>query len=118
MAVSTDLGNYIVTGMDSLGLQIDVNLSEATNYTILPASAVNPRNVSSEPVTQPPHREMRERYVARTGNINDVNKTDSKKTVQRWKTENKNIYGTKVVWKFSCFPLRVLIMTHATLVEL
>ena len=105
--------------MDSLGLQIDVNLSEATNYTILPASAVNPRNVSSEPVTQPPPflptvREMRERFVARTGNINDVNKTNSKKTVQRWKTENKNIYGTKVVWKFSWFPLRVLIMTHAT----
>ncbi len=105
--------NYIMAGMDFLGLQIDANLSEGRNYTILPASAANPRNIGSEPVTHPPPfmssvREMRERYVARIGNINDVNeknKSTSKKTVQKWKTENKNIYGTKVVWKLLFFQI-------------
>ena len=29
-------------------------MSEGRNYTILPASAVNPRNVSSEPFAHPP----------------------------------------------------------------
>ncbi len=32
--------NYIMAGMDFLGLQIDANLSEGRNYTILPASAL------------------------------------------------------------------------------
>ena len=85
---------------------MDANFSEARNYTILPATAVNPRNVRLEPMTHPPPfmptvREMRKRYVTRKGNINDVNE---KKAVQKWKTENKNIHGTKVVWKFFVFP--------------
>ena len=34
--------NYTMAGIDSLGLPIDSTMSEARNYTILPASAVNP----------------------------------------------------------------------------
>ena len=96
-----------MAGIDYLGLQIGVNLSGANNYTILPASAENPRNVCSEPVTHPPPfmptvREMQKRYVSHTWNTNDINeknRSTSKKAVQKWKTENKNIYGTKVVRK-------------------
>ena len=104
--------NYIMAGIDSLGLQIGVNLSGTNNYTILPASAENPRNLCSEPVTHPPPfmptvREMRKRYVSHTRNtsdINEKNRSTSKKAVQIWKTENKSIYGTKVVRKLICFP--------------
>ena len=98
--------------IDSLGLQIGVNLSGTNNYAILPASAENPRNLCSEPVTHPPPfmptvREMRKRYVSHTRNtsdINEKNRSTSKKAVQKWKTENKSIYGTKVVRKLICFP--------------
>ena len=103
--------NYPMAGIDSLGLPIESTMSEGRNYTILPASAVNPRNVSSEPFAHPPPfmptvREMHERYVARMGNIDNVsqnNKDASKKIVQKWKTENKNIYRTKVVCEFLLF---------------
>jgi hypothetical protein len=96
-----------MAGMNFSGLQVDIDLNEG-NITILPASAVNPRNISSEPVAHPPPfmatvKEMCERYVARIGNIDAVaekNPSTLKRSVQKWKTENKNIYGTKVVWNF------------------
>ena len=72
---------------------MDANFSEARNYTILPATAVNPRNVSLEPMTHPPPfmptvREMRKRYVTRKGNINDVNEKNGKRRIKIY-TERK-----------------------------
>jgi hypothetical protein len=46
-------------------------------------------------------REMRGRYMVRIENIGEKEgcNGDIKKVVQKWKTEKKNIYGTKVVSK-------------------
>jgi hypothetical protein len=87
-----------------LRAEININLNDARQYAILPASAENPWNISSEPMTHPPPfmstvREMRGRYMTRIENIQDQKgkNKDMKKIVQKWKTENKNKYRTKVV---------------------
>ena len=40
--------------MDASGSQLNLNMSEQRQYIIPPASSENPRNISSEPMTQPP----------------------------------------------------------------
>ena len=99
--------------MDISEYQTNLISNEQRHYILLPASTESPRNISSEPMAHPPPfmssvQEMRERYLARKEKHGDEEKSMGrmKKLVQSWKTENKSIYGNKVVRNlfFKAFP--------------
>ena len=112
--VKQNFNLQFIVNMDISEYQTNLITNEQRQYILLPASTENPRNISSEPMAHPPPfmssvQEMRERYLARKEKHGDEEKSmgGMKKLVQSWKTENKSIYGNKVVRNlfFKAFPV-------------